>query len=62
MSESAPSLRRGPDKCLQTFKEAAILVSPPAWHVESGEGPSLASSQLCGPGEVINTSVNQALL
>lgn len=44
------------------LKEAAILVSPPAWHVESGEGPSLASSQLCGPGEVINTSVNQALL
>lgn len=42
--------------------EAAVLVGPQAWHVESGEGPSLASSQLCGPREVINTSVNQALL
>lgn len=51
MSEYPPSLRRGPE----------ILVGPQACHVESGgEGPSLASSQLCGPGEVINTYVNQA--
>lgn len=42
--------------------EAAVLVGPQAWHVESDEGPSLASSQPCGPREVINTSVKQALL
>lgn len=42
------------------LKEAAVLVGCQAWHVESGEGSSLASSQLCGPGEVIDTSANQA--
>lgn len=47
---------------LADLTEAVVLVGPQAWHVESGEGPSLASIQLCGPREVINTSVNQALL
>lgn len=42
------------------LKEAAVLVGPQAWHVESGEGLRLASSQLYGLGEVINNSANQA--
>lgn len=41
------------------LKEAVVLVGPQAWHVESGEGPSLAYIQPCGHGEVISTSANQ---